>query len=145
VLLWGPERDIFENSIGIKAKLSNSVTHIGFLNSFRRKKDDMSRYIDKINSYKQDIVRDYGGSLFELCRQADDENIRLHSQRIVVSAAETLHDDMRDVIEASFGSSVYNFYGSREAPCVAAECEHGSCTFLDSCNISNYLMTTTVQ
>jgi len=126
VLLWGSERDIFKNSIGIKAKIYNSMTHTVLLNSFRMEREDIDRYIDKINSYKPDIVRGYAGSLFELCRHADDEKIKLHSPKIVVSAAETLHDEMRDIIESSFGSSVYNFYGSREASCMAAECRNNS-------------------
>lgn len=126
VLLWGSERDVFEGSIGIKAKLVNRLTHTVLLNSFRMTREDMNSYIDKINSYKPDIVTGYAGSLFELCQYADGKNVRLHSPQIVISAAETLHDEMRAVIESTFGSSVFNFYGSREAPCMAAECMHGS-------------------
>jgi phenylacetate-CoA ligase len=126
VLLWGSERDIFGNTRGIRAEFRNWLTHTVPLNSFRMNKDDIKRYIDKINSFKPDLVMGYAGSLFELCRYAQNENIMLHSPKILISAAETLRDEMREVIESSFGTAVNNFYGSREAPFLAAECQEGS-------------------
>jgi phenylacetate-CoA ligase len=126
ILLWGSEKDLLQGTIGFKAKLKNWLTHTVALNSFRMEQEDIDRYVDKINSYKPDIVNGYAGSLFELCRRVEGENIKLYSPKIILSAAETLHNNMRDVIESSFGSSVSNFYGSREAPCMAAECRNGS-------------------
>jgi len=86
---------------------------------------DIEQYIRTINSFKPEIIRGYAGSLFELCRYAEQKKISLYSPRIVVSAAENLYETMRDVIESNFGTKVYNFYGSREVSNLAGECKNG--------------------
>ena len=126
VILWGSERDIFEGSIGAKVKAVNWLTHVTFLNSFRMSERDIERYIAKINSCQPELIRGYAASLFEVCRYAASKNFPLHSPKAVVSTAETLTDEMRQLIESGFNTKVYDFYGSREATGLAAECEHGS-------------------
>ncbi len=125
VVLWGSERDLFQGSMGYKAKIQNWLSNTVFLNSFRMSRQDIEQYIHTINSFKPEIIRGYAGSLFELCRYAEKKKIPLYTPRIVVSAAENLSETMRDVIESNFGTKVYNFYGSREVSNLAGECKNG--------------------
>ena len=125
VLLWGSERDFFEGGAGIRARLKNRVTHTMFLNSYRMTESDLELYIRKINAYRPQLIRGYAQSLFELCDYAARKERRLHTPRVVVSAAELLTDAMRQVIESAFRTSVFNFYGSREASGLAGECTKG--------------------
>lgn len=125
VLLWGSERDLFRGSIGIKAKIHNWFSNTVFLNSFKMTKQDLEQYIHMINSYKPEIVRGYAGSLYELCRYAEQCKLPLFAPKLVVSAAENLSDSMRHVIESNFQTKVYNFYGSREISNLAGECNEG--------------------
>ena len=125
VILWGSDRDIFEGTIGLRAKIGNWLTNTVFLNSFRMTKEDMEKYIKIINQYKPELIRGYAGSLYELCRFAEANNLKIFTPKILVSAAETLTDDMREKIESVFGTKVYNFYGSREVGPIAGECKHG--------------------
>jgi phenylacetate-CoA ligase len=136
VILWGSEQDLFKGDIGFKAKFQNWLSNIIFLNSFRMTEQDIEQYIRTINSFKPEFVRGYAGSLFELCRYAEQRKIPLFSPKIVVSAAENLSDTMRDVIESNFGTKVYNFYGSREIGNLAGECKDG---LLHSFLFWNYL------
>jgi len=126
VILWGSERDIFEGTIGLKAKISNWLTNTVFLNSFRMTKEDMERYIKIINQYKPELIRGYAGSLYELCRFAEANNLKIFTPKVLISSAETLTDYMREKIESVFGTKVYNFYGSREVNGIAGECREGS-------------------
>jgi len=126
VILWGSERDIFEGGIGAKAKAVNWLTHVVFLNSFWMSQRDIERYIAKINSYQPELIRGYAASLFEVCRYAASKNLPLYSPKAVVSSAEALTDEMRQVIESGFNTTVYNFYGSREAAGLIGECSEGS-------------------
>jgi phenylacetate-CoA ligase len=87
---------------------------------------NIERYIAKINSYQPELIRGYATSLFEVCRYAASNSLLLYSPKAVVSSAETLSDEMREVIESGFNTKVYDFYGSREAPCLAGECSEGS-------------------
>jgi phenylacetate-CoA ligase len=124
ILLWGSERDVFEGTIGFKAKVNNWLTNTMFLNSFVMTQRNMKRYVKIINSFKPDLIRGYASSLYELCRFVGDK-LPIHSPKIVVSAAETLQDEVKKEIEKVFATKVYNFFGSREVGPIAGECRHG--------------------
>lgn len=126
VILWGSEKDLFNGRIPIKNKMFNWLTNKVFLNSFKMKQEDIKKYIEKINSYKPDLIRGYAGSLYELSKYAEKNNLRVHKPKIIVSAAEMLQKNMREKIENIFQTKVYDFYGSREISSIAGECEHGS-------------------
>jgi len=85
----------------------------------------MKNYIKIINLQKPDLIRGYTGSLYELCRFAEREKYKIYTPKILVSAAETLRDEMRAMIEGVFGTKIYNFYGSRETASLAGECKYG--------------------
>jgi len=125
IIIWGSERDLFTGSLGTKAKITNWLTNTITLNSFRMTSNDIERYINTINTYKPDLIRGYAGSLHEICRYAERNNLDIYSPKVVVSAAETLNDEMRGQIERVFGRKVYNFYGSREVGNLAGECKDG--------------------
>lgn len=125
ITLWGSERDIFKGSIGLKSKIVNYFTNTVILNSFRMSTEDMEKYIKKINSYKPDLIRGYSGSLYELCKYAKSKEIDIHSPDVLVGSAETLRDEMRNMIEEVFKTKIYNFYGSREVSNLAGECKEG--------------------
>ncbi|PWR71784.1 capsule biosynthesis protein CapK [Methanospirillum stamsii] len=136
VILWGSERDLFKGGIDFKTRLQNKLTNSVFLNSFKMTEEDISKNIQKINSFKPEILRGYAGSLFELCNYAEQKKISLYSPKIIVSAAENLSDRMRATIESNFGTKVFNFYGSREVSNLSGECEKG---LLHSFQFWNYI------
>lgn len=125
VLLWGSERDLFEGSRGWRARFFSRLYNTVFLNSYRMTEEDMGKYIATINSYKPDLIRGYAGSLFDLCQYIQRNVLTIHRPEILISAAETLGDEMRQLIEAVFKTKLYNFYGSREARALAGECQYG--------------------
>ena len=125
IIVWGSERDLFTGTLGTKAKITNWLTNTIPLNSFRMAPKDIEHYIHTINTYKPDLIRGYAGSLHEICRYAEKNNLDVYSPKVVVSAAETLTDEMRDQIERVFGRKLYNFYGSREVSNLAGECQDG--------------------
>lgn len=125
IIIWGSEKDLFEGSIGSKAKIVNWLTNTIFLNSFRMSEKDMRRFVKIINSHKPDLIRGYTDSLYELCKFIEKRKMRVHTPKIVVSAAETLRDEMRTKIESVFGTKLYDFYGSRESNGIAGECKYG--------------------
>jgi phenylacetate-CoA ligase len=125
VVLWGSERDLFEGSIELKAKIGNWLTNTVFLNGFRMTEEDMDHYIKTINSYKPDLIRGYAGLLYELCKYAGRKNLKIYVPTILVSEAETLRKEMREKIETVFGTKLHDFYGSREVSNLAGECKEG--------------------
>jgi phenylacetate-CoA ligase len=125
VILWGSERDLFEGTIGLKAKIINWLTNTVFLNSFKMGEDNMNHYIKTINSYRPDLIRGYTGSLYEICRYLERKGVNIYTPKILISAAETLREDMRKKIETVFKTKLYDFYGSREVNGMAGECKEG--------------------
>ncbi len=125
IYLWGSERDVFFGSIGFKAKVINWLKKTVFLNAFQITKKDQLNYLNIINKYKPVYIRAYAGSIYELARIANDNNIKMYSPRAIISSAETLTSSMRKTIEKAFGCKVYDFYGSREVGPMSGECKQG--------------------
>ncbi len=125
VVIWGSERDLFKGTIGAKAQIANWLMNTTTLNSFRMTSNDIEKYIHIINTNKPDLIRGYAGSLQEICRYAERKKINIYTPKILVSAAETVSDEMRDQVERVFGEKLYNFYGSREVSNLAGECKDG--------------------
>ncbi|OQB43901.1 MAG: Phenylacetate-coenzyme A ligase [Parcubacteria group bacterium ADurb.Bin159] len=136
ILLWGSERDLFEGSIGFRAKISNWLNNRITLNSFKMTEKDIKSYIDIINSSKPKLIRGYAGSLYELCKYAERKNLKIYTPKILISAAETLRDEMREKIEKIFKTKLYDFYGSREVGAMAGECKNN---FMHIFMFNNYM------
>jgi len=134
LLLWGSDRELFQGTFGLKAKVRSWSTNTVLLNSFRMTALDMERYINVINRYKPDLIRGYAGSLYELCRFAERRNMALYRPKKLICAAESLRDYMREEIERVFGTKAYNFYGAREIGNIAGECEAGLMHLFDFWN-----------
>ncbi len=126
IILWGSERDLFARHRNFKEKFANWVNNTRFLNTFKMNADDMDRYIKTMNSFKAELIKGYASSLYEFCKYIDEKQENIHSPRFVISTAEPLRNDMREVIEKVMGTKVYNFYGSREISNLAGECQEGS-------------------
>ncbi len=136
IFIWGSERDIFYGTLGLKANILNWLNKSIFLNSFKMTMEDMAKYIQIINIYKPALIRGYAGSLFEIARYAKKNAIKIYHPEVIISAAEPLTKEIRDIVESIFGAKVYNFYGSREAGGLAGECRDG---FLHTFPFNNYV------
>jgi len=125
IVLWGSTRDLFENKASLTQKISDCLNNRIMLNSFKMTEENMSSYINIINSYKPTIIRGYAGSLYGLCKYAERNILKIYTPKLIISAAETLRDDMREKIEQIFQTKLYDFYGSRETSSLAGECKFG--------------------
>jgi len=126
ILLWFRPQNNLGTSFGVWTNRFNStLRNQKFLDPRRLAEDTMADYIKIINSYKPEIIRGYPNVLYEICRYIEKRKIPIHSPKLVVSSAETLHDFMREKIEAILGAKVFDFYGSREVDGIAGECRRG--------------------
>jgi phenylacetate-CoA ligase len=125
IILWGAERDLAQGERDLKIKFNDWMNNTIFLNSFLITESDMARYINIINSYRPVLLRGYAGSLYEISKYIEKNDLSIHSPKIIISAAETLHKNMREKIESVFGRKVYDYYGSREIGHLAGECKKG--------------------
>lgn len=123
VRLWGSERDIFEGSASLRARLINRFyKRTIFLNAFRMTDDTMRRYIDQINSFRPKAVIAYVQSAYEIAKFSARTNYKITPVQNIITSAGTLFPSHRSAIESAFGGRVFNRYGSREVGNVAMEC-----------------------
>ena len=122
ILLWGSERDV----LGGSDKLSTRLRRWGFntlvLNSFLMTDEKMGQYVERWNNLRPKQVWAYTSSILELARYIKRRSVLIHSPASIICAAETLTEDVRQIIEETFQCPALNQYGSREAGAIACEC-----------------------
>jgi phenylacetate-coenzyme A ligase PaaK-like adenylate-forming protein len=137
VRLWGSERDLFEGTLGWKAKMANLVTNTTFLNAFRMDPERMREFIRILNQKRPRLIVAYAQAAYELAKFAADESLQAVPPQAIITSAGTLHPFMRQTIGAVFGCRVFNRYGAREVGGIACELPEGEDLWVAPWN--NYL------
>ncbi len=120
--IWGSERDLFEGTIGLKAKLQFFAYNRQFANCFHLSPARIEQIIRQNNVFRPRLIWGYVDGLYVIAQYANQKGHSLHQPAAIVSAAGTLFPHMREEIERAFGAPVYNYYGSREMGAMACEC-----------------------
>jgi phenylacetate-CoA ligase len=120
VTLWGSERDI-RSKRSIKSNIVLWMTNNEFLNAYNISPDKMKEYVSIINEKKPNLIHAYAESLYQFALFLERENISVYSPEVIITSAGTLFPYMRDIIEKTFNSKIYNLYGSREVGAIACE------------------------
>lgn len=98
-----------------------------------KKYDEFTRQLE---SYKPSMILGYANLLYQyaLYLKKDMPTHKIRPKGIV-SSAETLTSEMREVIEETFHCKVFNRYGSREVGLIASECDRQSGLHINYDNI----------
>lgn len=123
IKLWGSERDLFQGTIGLRAKVSNFIRNQRLLNSFKMSQEDMKNYISQINSLRPKLVLAYAQSAYELAHFSLKQSLPIKPVGAVMTSAGTLYPFMWETISEAFHAPVFNRYGSREVGNIATECD----------------------
>ena len=121
VKLWGSERDILKGSIGLVSKGKNLLYNRMLLNAFRMTPDLCHEYVGKINCFRPVSIWSYVDSIHQLARFVDREGLKVEPVPVTITTAGTLNEEIREFVERTLSTKVYNQYGSREVGPVAAE------------------------
>lgn len=122
VHLWGSERDILQQTIGLKKKILNRLTNDRFFNAFLMTPEKMSKYLQFLNAHPPKLIIAYVQSIYELAQFAISEHISVTPQHAIMTSAGTLYPFIREKVEAVFHCKIFNRYGSREVGDIACEC-----------------------
>jgi phenylacetate-CoA ligase len=123
VKLWGSERDLLVGEETLKTRISRWVRNEHCLNAFRMGREQMRKFVKKINHVEPVQILAYVESIYELAQFIEEKGLEIHSPKAVMTSAGTLYDHMRDTIRRVFDAPVFNRYGSREVGDIACECE----------------------
>ena len=123
IKLWGSERDTLKGSETVPFRLKNFLYNRKLQNSFLVTDYDLKRFVEEFNSFKPKSVWCYTESIYELARFIQKHSLTVYSPPAIICTAGTLTDYIKNTVEETFKTKVYNQYGSREVGCVAAECK----------------------
>jgi len=94
-----------------------------FVPAFEFTPETIEQYVDRIRRFKPVLVDGYAESLNFLATYVRDGGNPGFSPRAMVSSAQMLPDNVRDLIEEAFQTRVFDKYGSREFSGIAYTCE----------------------
>jgi phenylacetate-CoA ligase len=123
-LLWGAERDLVRGGLGLRRILADFIGNRITLNAFRLSPDRMRDYVARINRFKPVCIEGYAECLYQFAQFVERNNFPVAAPKTIVSSAGTLFPVMRQQIESTFRTVVFDRYGSREVGNMAAECDH---------------------
>lgn len=107
----------------IKEKIDALLIRRTFIPAFELNKKNISLFLRKIKALKPVLIDGYAESFNLLARYAQKEDFEEISPKAIMTSAQIMPDHVRDHIEKSFGSEVFDKYGSREFSGIAYECE----------------------
>ena len=133
-VLWGASEEA-KIQRSFKRKLKNFVFNkTAFLDSFDLSIEKMNEFKRFLESYKPKSILAYANSIYIFALFLKDKTHNILPKGII-SSAETLTEDKRELIESVFKCKVFNRYGSREIGLLASECEKHSGLHINAENV----------
>jgi len=93
-----------------------------FIPAFEMRPDNLEAFVEQVREYRPALVDGYAESLNFLATFLRQGGRPGFSPRAVMSSAQVLPDNIRDVIEDGFNTKVFDKYGSREFSGIAYQC-----------------------
>lgn len=104
-----------------ESKFQNSL----LMSSYHLAENFFDYYVQKIADYQPEYIESYPSSIYLIARHMMKNGQRLKIKAIITSA-ETLYPDQREVIEHSFMCKVHDQYGCVEMSFFAGQCPEGN-------------------
>jgi phenylacetate-CoA ligase len=124
--IWGVQLGKQSKLTEFKQWLHHTLYNKTYFNCFDFSDKRKADLVELINRKKPDAIVGYTNAVYELALYILRNNLKVHSPKALLSAAETLHGYQREKIEKAFRARIQNTYGSREFMLIGAECEHQS-------------------
>jgi len=123
--IWGATVD-FKNWHNWKARLRNRLTtRMLYLDTTLMNRETFNDFVNQINKYKPRFFLAYANAAALFARYITEKNLVGHIKpEAIITSAEVLTPDNRELIEKTFGCNVYDNYGCREVSTIASECDH---------------------
>ena len=112
-----------------------------FIPAFEISPGNIETFVDQIRSHKPVLVDGYAESLNFLASYVRAGNLPGFSPKAIMSSAQALPQNTREIIERGFDTKVFDKYGSREFSGIAYECSaHQHHHVVDECYILELLV-----
>jgi phenylacetate-CoA ligase len=123
---WGARQDTVAGGVFGGERIGDFIAAEKTLPAHEINEEKLRTWANFIAAYRPVLLQGYASILATLARFILDRQLAMPASLIgVYSTAEMLTEEMREAMEAAFGCTVFNQYGSREIPNIACECRHG--------------------
>jgi phenylacetate-CoA ligase len=119
--VWGSGRA--DGTTSVKERFYHRLFNRLMLDGFALTEGGAARYLDAIDAFGAAVVVGYVSPLVVMAEHMLARGRRLPRVRAVLTGAETLRDDQRQLLHEAFGVPVFNTYGCREVMLIASECD----------------------
>lgn len=126
VIIWGSEADLQNWTFGFKARVKAKLFNAKYFNAFNLTEDVLAEIVTYILSHNIRFVRGYASSLKAIASYILKKGHQTLQVDYVVSSAEKISVEDRQLIARAFRGTVYDIYGSREAGMIAGSCKSGN-------------------
>ncbi|MHA1410283.1 MAG: phenylacetate--CoA ligase family protein [Candidatus Odinarchaeia archaeon] len=101
--------------------------HTMYLSSFHMRYNNIERYLKIIEKFKPKAIWGFPSTLYVMAKFIENTNIKFNVKlKAVFTSSETLFKHFRELIENSFQTRIYDWYGSNEGIISAGQCENGN-------------------
>ncbi|MEI6348834.1 MAG: hypothetical protein WCP69_12880 [Bacteroidota bacterium] len=121
IKIWGSTFDL-KKSGKLIPKIKQKFKRTIILSGYNLSDEKIAEYIKTINKVKPKLLHSYPSILYLLAIHIEKNHIEM-AQMNIKSAGEKLFPFQRDKIESVFKTKIFDFYGARDIPMVAHECE----------------------
>lgn len=123
-VLWGSTFELGQSTMPRITWRGRLLDRSLTLNTSLVSEEDLDGFISLLRRYRPRRLKAYAQSAAMFARYCMDKGVDdIHFDSIITSAEVLLPED-RELIEAAFGGRVFNRYGCREVSVIASECEH---------------------
>lgn len=126
VIIWGSEADLQHWNFGLKARMKAKLFNAKYFNAFNLTEDVLAEIVAYIRNHDIRFVRGYASSLKAISSYILKKGYGTLQVDYVVSSAEKISVEDRQLIARAFRGTVYDIYGSREAGMIAGSCKNGN-------------------
>lgn len=121
-VIWGADRDLPTLSWLARQRLHH-VVRMRWLNSYSLTAEKMEEFARLLIRWKPRYILAYARALYLFASFLRDRRLDRIRPFSIETSAETLWGHQRELIEDVFKCRVFNFYGARDVPSIAGECE----------------------
>jgi phenylacetate-CoA ligase len=118
-------RDINQTKDSFKNRIMSFLSMEILLNAFKMNDEDIAQYIKMINNSKISHIMGYVDAVYQIARYIQKTDTKIKPVKSIMACAGTVTDDIRTLIEKTFGAKVHNKYGSRDCADMVCECDKG--------------------
>lgn len=137
ISIWGNPRDT--NSTRVQKGLRPWLAGQLVLNAYQYSKEEFKLWLAAIASYRKVYIYGYATVIADLAEYMLENNKKAPTVQAVLTTAERLHTEQREIITKAFGCKVYDQYGSREVPGISMECSEGNMHLLTHSAYAEFL------